>query len=96
MYLVIAYDVSTDDKAGKRRLRKIAKACEGKAQRVQYSVFEANLTQSQWETLRADLLDIMEEKEDSLRVYRLIEPKDANIEAYGRQSVIDFDEPLIV
>lgn len=95
MFLVISYDVRTDDKKGKRRLRRVAKACESRAQRVQYSVFEANLTPAEWEALRAKLLDLIED-EDSLRVYRIMEPREQSIEAYGSQTVVDFDAPLIV
>ena len=35
MYILITYDVATDDKAGQRRLRQVARACENIGQRVQ-------------------------------------------------------------
>ncbi len=96
MYLVIAYDVNTEEAEGRRRLRRVAKACEGRAQRVQDSVFEAKLTQAQWEELRRRLLDLIDPDLDSLRAYRILEPKDEHIEAYGRQLVVDFEAPLVV
>ena len=43
MMVLISYDVSTMDNAGKNRLRKVAKECQNHAQRVQNSVFEADL-----------------------------------------------------
>ena len=46
MMVLISYDVSTVDQAGKTRLRKVAKECQNHAQRVQNSVFEANLDYS--------------------------------------------------
>ena len=40
MMMLITYDVSNQDAAGRKRLRKVAKACENFGQRVQNSVFE--------------------------------------------------------
>ena len=40
MLVLITYDVSTQDGAGKKRLRKVAKECVNYGQRVQNSVFE--------------------------------------------------------
>lgn len=39
MLVLITYDVSFDDPAGARRLRRIAKHCLDYGVRVQYSVF---------------------------------------------------------
>ena len=41
--VLITYDVQTNTSAGKKRLRDVAKACVNHAQRVQNSVFEADL-----------------------------------------------------
>lgn len=43
MMVLISYDVCTMNSAGKTRLRKVAKVCQNHAQRVQNSVFEADL-----------------------------------------------------
>lgn len=40
MMVLVSYDVSTQDAAGGKRLRRLAKACRDYGQRVQYSVFE--------------------------------------------------------
>lgn len=40
MMVLITYDVNTEDAAGRKRLRKIAKECVNYGQRVQNSVFE--------------------------------------------------------
>ena len=35
MMIIVGYDVSTETKEGRRRLRRVAKVCEGTGQRVQ-------------------------------------------------------------
>ena len=58
MFLVVTYDVSTvEEKAGARRLRRVAKACVSYGTRVQKSVFEMQLGQKEWVVLRARLMD---------------------------------------
>jgi CRISPR-associated protein Cas2 len=63
---VITYDV-TDD----RRRLKVARALEGHGERVQYSVFECQLTGKQFEALWKELRQLTDAQEDSLRAYRL-------------------------
>ena len=43
MLVIVCYDVNTEDRAGRRRLRRVARACEGMGQRVQKSVFECRI-----------------------------------------------------
>ena len=40
MLVLVTYDVSTVEKPGVRRLRRVARACEDYGTRVQKSVFE--------------------------------------------------------
>jgi CRISPR-associated protein Cas2 len=96
MNLLITYDVSTETKEGRRRLRRIAKACLDFGQRVQLSVFECKLDGTQWVTLRARLLGEMNEREDSLRFYPLCEEDLSKVEHHGRGEPLDLDAPLIV
>ena len=96
MLVVVSYDVSTEDKAGRRRLRRIAKACQDFGQRVQFSVFECELAPAQWTALRARLLDEMDEKKDSLRFYFLGSEGKRRIEHLGAKLPIDLDGPLFV
>ena len=56
MLVLVSYDVSTDTKAGRNRLRRIAKHCSDHGQRVQLSVFECEVDPAQWAALRAKLL----------------------------------------
>ena len=67
MLVLITYDVNTEDAAGRRRLRQIAKQCVNYGQRVQNSVFECMLDAAQCKLLQAKLLSIMDYEKDSLR-----------------------------
>jgi CRISPR-associated protein Cas2 len=96
MDVLVSYDVSTEDAAGRRRLRQVAKICVAYGQRVQKSVFECAVDEMQLEKLRDRLVKCIDEKKDSLRIYRLIEPRQEHVESYGRDAYVDFDAPLIV
>jgi CRISPR-associated protein Cas2 len=96
MLILVSYDVSTETTDGRRRLRRVAKVCLNYGQRVQKSVFECKVTIAQMETLKAELLDEIEETEDSLRIYRIIEPLEKNVLEFGKFKAVDFDSPLII
>ena len=67
MMVLISYDVSTTDPRGKTRLRKVAKECQNHGQRVQNSVFEADLDYSSFLKLKERLIQLIDPKQDSLR-----------------------------
>jgi CRISPR-associated protein Cas2 len=96
MLIIVTYDVSTETAAGRKRLRRVAKLCERTGQRVQKSVFECNVNQMQYEELERQLLAEIDEKEDNLRLYRLIEPVELYVKEYGNFRAVDFDGPLVV
>ena len=96
MLIIVTYDVSTETKEGRKRLRRVAKICEGIGQRVQKSVFECKVNMMQYEELERRLLAEIDEKEDNLRLYRLTEPVDLYVKEYGKFKAIDFDGSLIV
>ena len=52
MKLLITYDVETITKEGQKRLRLVAKACKDFGQRVQNSVFECDVDESQFVLLK--------------------------------------------
>ncbi len=83
MMVLISYDVSTIDKNGKTRLRKVAKICQNHAQRVQNSLFEANLDYSSFLKLKDMLLEVINKKHDSLRFYYLGNNWEHRIEHFG-------------
>ena len=95
MDILVTYDVSTETNEGKRRLRKVAEACLAYGQRVQKSVFECSLNEMQLEHLKDRLLGCMNEKEDSLRIYRLTQARSRYLWTFGIQHDIDYDAPLI-
>ena len=83
MLVVITYDVNTEDTAGRRRLRQIAKQCINYGQRVQNSVFECLLDAAQCRSLQSKLLALMDSKKDSLRFYYLGDRYQTKIEHFG-------------
>jgi CRISPR-associated protein Cas2 len=96
MFLVITYDVSTkDEKAGARRLRRVAKACVSYGIRVQKSVFEMQLGAKEWVELRTRLLREIDPELDSLRVYFIEQSGQCRIEHHGvLQPVNVVSDPL--
>ena len=83
MMVLITYDVNTEDAAGRKRLRKIAKECVNYGQRVQNSVFECVLDASQCRQLQHKLCLIMDTDKDSLRFYYLGNKYQTKIEHFG-------------
>lgn len=96
MLVLVCYDVSTETAQGRRRLRRVAKVCEGTGQRVQKSVFECRVNQMQYEELERKLLKEIDATEDCLRLYRLTEPTDVRLKEYGTFKAVDFEGPLVV
>jgi CRISPR-associated protein Cas2 len=97
MNILVTYDVGeTESKDGARRLRKVAILCKDYGQRVQFSVFECEIDEMQFEVFRAKLLKVIDLKLDSLRFYRLMGGRDRAVEAYGIDKYVDFNEPLIL
>ena len=96
MLVLVSYDVSTMDKAGRRRLRRVAKACKNFGQRVQFSVFECIVEPAQWTVLRQTLIDEIEPAEDSLRFYFLGSNWQHRVEHVGAKEGVDQEGPLIV
>ena len=68
MLVIVCYDVNTETKAGRRRLRRVAKVCEGTGQRVQKSVFECQVDLMQMEELERRLLREIDLDQDRLPV----------------------------
>lgn len=71
MLVIVCYDVNTETREGRRRLRRVAKLCEGVGQRVQKSVFECQIDRAQFEALERDLMAEIKAEEDNLRFYRI-------------------------
>jgi len=96
MMVLVSYDVSTKDEAGRRRLRRVARACEDFGQRVQNSVFECLVDPAQWVRLRARLLAEADAAQDSLRFYFLGAEWKHRVEHVGAKLAYDPEGTLIV
>ena len=94
--VIISYDVETKTKAGQTRLRKVAKECVNHAQRVQNSVFEANLDYSTFLKLKDNLLSLIDKDKDSLRFYYLGDNWHRRVEHFGAKNTYDSEGPLII
>jgi CRISPR-associated protein Cas2 len=96
MYYLVCYDVNTETKEGRRRLRKVCQICKNFGQRAQKSVFEIDVTPAQHQRLITAMLKIINEEEDSLRIYHITEPLERNRQTWGRQLILDLDGPVIL
>ena len=96
MMVLISYDVRTMDNAGKTRLRKVAKECQNHAQRVQNSVFEADLDYSTFLKLKEKLVDLIDEETDSLRFYYLGNNWERRIEHIGAKQTYNPEGVIIL
>ena len=96
MMVLISYDVSTSDEKGRKRLRKVAKECQNHAQRVQNSVFEADLDYSAFLKLKSKLISIIDEEKDSLRFYYLGNNWERRIEHIGAKNTYNPEGVIII
>ncbi len=96
MMVLVSYDVATVDRAGRARLRKVAKTCLDYGQRVQNSVFECMVDPAQWVELREKLLSIFDEEEDSLRFYFLGSKWDRRVEHHGTKKTPNLERDTLV
>jgi CRISPR-associated protein Cas2 len=95
MLMLVTYDVNTETSAGRRRLRRVARACLDYGQRVQQSVFECEVDPAQWIALRARLLGEIDVSFDSLRFYRLGAEGRRRVEHAGAKPTLDLEGPLL-
>ncbi len=96
MMVLISYDVSTASPAGKARLRKVAKECQNHAQRVQNSVFEADLDYSAFLRLKDRLLKLIDQEHDSLRFYYLGNNWEKRVEHVGAKKTYNPEGVIII
>ena len=96
MYILVTYDVDTTDKAGQRRLRRVAKACLDYGQRVQNPVFECELTDVQFCILKERINDIIDNSLDSIRFYHLNRSENRRVEVMGVETAFDVNDAIII
>ena len=95
MVVLITYDVNTTSKAGEKRLRTVSKICNSYGFRVQNSVFECDVDNAQFITLKNLLLKAMDQSVDSIRIYQIGHNK-TNIEHFGVKKNFDVGDVLII
>ncbi len=96
MHLVVVYDVNTKTRAGRRRLRQVAKLCLGFGERVQKSVFECCLTERQVADLVTRAETVMDPRLDNLRVYRVSSPEGRPWRLLGKSTLVAPRPPTVV
>lgn len=96
MLVLITYDVSTEDAAGRRRLRKVAKECVNYGQRVQNSVFECSLDAAKLELVKHKLEKLIDPQRDSLRFYNLGNNYSSKVVHIGVRPSYDAEDVLMI
>ncbi|OUO28150.1 CRISPR-associated endonuclease Cas2 [Eubacterium sp. An3] len=96
MMVLICYDVNTATASGRKRLRKVAKECQNHAQRVQNSVFEADLDYSSFMKLKDRLEKLIDKEVDSLRFYYLGNNWKRRVEHIGAKETYDPEGVIII
>lgn len=96
MHILITYDVETSSAAGRRRLRKVAKLCTDYGQRVQNSVFELNIYESDLLRIKNDLQEIIDPDRDNIRIYRLGKNWEHKIETLGQDHSYNPEKDLLI
>ncbi|MFN8673081.1 MAG: CRISPR-associated endonuclease Cas2 [Candidatus Sericytochromatia bacterium] len=77
-FIIISYDISDD-----KRRTKIHKALKAYGEWVQYSIFECNLTKTDYAKLRARLDPLIDYKNDSVRFYFVCSACKLKVERIG-------------
>lgn len=96
MMVLITYDVCTESKGGQKRLRKVAKVCQNYGQRVQNSVFECIVDPARLLLIESQLIEIIDEKKDSLRFYYFGKDWKNKIKHIGAKATINLEGELIL
>lgn len=96
MMVLVSYDVSTTDAAGRKRLRKVAKQCQNYGQRVQNSVFEIDTDYGTFLKVKDALLKLIDQEQDSLRLYYLGNHWERRIEHFGAKESYDPEGVIIL
>ena len=96
MLVLITYDVNKTTSAGKRRLRTVAKKCVAHGTRVQNSVFECVLDNSQYKLLKHELEQLIDINCDSLRFYVLGNNYQNKVSHIGAKETFDVEGDLIL
>jgi len=70
MYVIAMYDINTETKAGRKRLRQIFKLMKIYLIRIQNSVFEGELTKAKFEEMKLKVNDLIDSAIDSVIFFK--------------------------
>ncbi len=90
MYVILFYDIADKSLKEKDNSRRIRKEVEKYLLRVQYSVFEGEIRQSDLKKLKEKLKKECEDELDSIIIYEFDKP------SYSRRKVIGVDKNEIL
>jgi CRISPR-associated protein Cas2 len=76
--IIVSYDIVDNKKR-----TQLAKKLLNFGQRVQYSVFECNLTKNQIVEMKTQILPLVDLEKDSLKIYRLCDQCRSQIQSFG-------------
>lgn len=96
MLVIVTYDVETKTRAGITRLRRVARICVNKGQRVQNSVFECNVDNSEYVKMKLELSDVIDKEHDSIRFYQIGNKWEHKVESLGRDESYNPEGELIL
>lgn len=96
MLVLVTYDVNTQTAEGRRRLRQVAKCCQDYGLRVQNSVFECVVDMTQLAQVQHRLEGLIDPKVDSLRIYRLGNRTEKNVQHIGAKPTFDVEDVVIL
>ncbi|MCC8118622.1 MAG: CRISPR-associated endonuclease Cas2 [Bacteroidales bacterium] len=96
MLVLITYDVDTISVDGPKRLRKVAKVCVNYGHRVQNSVFECFVNQSQLVILKNQLEGLIDKNKDSIRIYYLGNNWHRHVDHIGKETSLNLEGNLIL
>jgi CRISPR-associated protein Cas2 len=96
MELLVTYDVNTVTPEGRRRLRQVAKVCEGFGLRVQKSVFEVVCAKADLLILMDRIGRIIDREQDSIRVYRMQQGTFEAVQTLGNAKIFPHRDPLVM
>ena len=96
MDVLVVYDVADTEDQGALRLRRVAQACERYGNRIQKSVFECRLSPTRLTRMIGEIQDVIDEKRDSVIVYRFAGRLEEARECLGRPPGHEIGHPWIV
>lgn len=77
-------------------MRKVAKLCERYGVRVQNSVFEMLVDSMQLAVLRNEIINLIDIKLDSVRIYKFSQKRINNVEIIGLEKGFKQEETIVI